>query len=748
MAIKAVLEFAVGLSTFRNVDLMHQGAYAVRVKVLVQGTQTQAVPCALTASQSRKKRSSLHCILPGRLEDRAAAAISRVFLIRYLEEVVFLLDYVVFRLSLDPKGLDDLKIQLEFELLYGDIPTKGSEEILREAARSAPLTPISKVQVTLSNVAYCTKRLLPVVFPGAAFSRLGVVFHSALVDYHYQVYADGAKTERGREDLSQSLATFLFKTPEGDKCEHVSEKTADSVYRKFISTLTKSYKAMRKVYKAYSEQSHGSSWRTLSAPYSPPHLSLPGSPAQLPYVSGKTSLLSSIAATDPDTGSLSNDSMSDIAEETPRPPVSFSARVASHDPVQLALTFALELNVISGQIHHLWSRTQELVKANLRTMESILAAELERERLDMFCSLFHTSHRTVNTFTSACTHRKFANINLQANRIREAFVQEYTGSVLVQTELQGDKVLATLFEEVTVRSQCVVHGMTPLPCIDVSSDDSVTWSSDSDDTSATTSRKHIIVLVHGFRGSSFDMQIIRRFLGLYFPQVAVLLSTANEGLTDDDVMLMGQRLAEEVRSYLKTQGNVAYLKVSFIGHSLGGLIVRAAVPLLQEYQYAMNVYMSLGTPHLGYVESGSTLVSTGLWFLQAWGQSLALKQLAGKDSSQLTETFIWRLAGNQSLARFRSVLLVASHQDSYVPFDSARLEVSPQTDPKRSAHLTRMADLALSGLRTSQLHRVDAVIPAAGQLLDNWLGRTAHVQLLESPTVIAALLCKFHDIFS
>jgi hypothetical protein len=749
MAIKAVLEFAVGLSTFRNIDLLHQGAYAVRVSATVQaqGAEAQALPYAISASQSRKRRSSLHCILPGSIDDRAATVVSRRFLIRYVDEVVFLLDFAVFRISVDPQWLDQLVLVLDFELLYGDVPTQGSEELLREAGRSTSLLQVSKTQVQLADVAYCQRRLVPVIFPGSAFARLGVVFHSALVDYHYQVGAEGVKSDRCREDLSQSLANFLFKAPDGRRCDYVSGITADSVYRTFISTLTKSYKTLRKVYKAYSEHSHASSWRTLSAAYSPPHLSLPGSPAQLPYVSGKTSLLSSIAATDPNE-SFDSDSMSDIAEETPHVPVSFSNRVASNDPVQLALTLALELNVVASQIHHLWSRTQDMVQANLRAIESVLYAELERDRVDLLSSLCQTSHRSANAFSSTCALRRFAELDVHAARIREAFRQEHARHVLVQTELQGDTVLAALFEEVTLRTQCVLHGMTPLPCIDVSSDDSVSWSSDSDDTSATSSRKHIVVLVHGFRGTSFDMLIIKRFFGLYFPQVAVLLSTANEGRTDDDILLMGQRLASEVRAYLTSQGNVGYLKLSFIGHSLGGLIVRAAIPELQEYQYALNAYMSLGTPHLGYVESGSTLIATGLWVLQTWGRSLALKQLAGKDGKKITDTLLWKLAVNQSLARFRSVLLVASHQDSYVPYDSARLEVSPQSDPQRSINLTRMADAALSGFRTSQLHRIDAVIPATGQLLDNWLGRTAHVQLLESPTAIAALLCKFHDIFA
>lgn len=54
-------------------------------------------------------------------------------------------------------------------------------------------------------------------------------------------------------------------------------------------------------------------------------------------------------------------------------------------------------------------------------------------------------------------------------------------------------------------------------------------------------------------------------------------------------------------------------RVSFIGHSMGGLIVRAALaekemkPLWRQF----HAYISLATPHLGTLFADSSLVSTG-----------------------------------------------------------------------------------------------------------------------------------------
>ena len=56
------------------------------------------------------------------------------------------------------------------------------------------------------------------------------------------------------------------------------------------------------------------------------------------------------------------------------------------------------------------------------------------------------------------------------------------------------------------------------------------------------------------------------------------------------------------------------IKISFIGHSLGGLIIRSSLKYLTKYKNNMHNYISLGTPHLGSV-SNKFLVKTGMNFL-------------------------------------------------------------------------------------------------------------------------------------
>lgn len=51
--------------------------------------------------------------------------------------------------------------------------------------------------------------------------------------------------------------------------------------------------------------------------------------------------------------------------------------------------------------------------------------------------------------------------------------------------------------------------------------------------------------------------------------------------------------------------------MTFIGHSLGGIIVRAALPYLSEFSNQMHSFMTLSSPHLGYMYNSSKIIDAG-----------------------------------------------------------------------------------------------------------------------------------------
>lgn len=67
--------------------------------------------------------------------------------------------------------------------------------------------------------------------------------------------------------------------------------------------------------------------------------------------------------------------------------------------------------------------------------------------------------------------------------------------------------------------------------------------------------------------------------------------------------------------------------LSFIAHSLGGLIVRSALPHLEVYRYNMKIFISLGSPHLGYLYHNSFLIKFGLSMYNKIKKSLSIRFL-------------------------------------------------------------------------------------------------------------------------
>ncbi|PHT50925.1 hypothetical protein CQW23_10672 [Capsicum baccatum] len=97
---------------------------------------------------------------------------------------------------------------------------------------------------------------------------------------------------------------------------------------------------------------------------------------------------------------------------------------------------------------------------------------------------------------------------------------------------------------------------------------------------------HLVVMVNGIIGSADDWKYAaKQFVKAYPRDIIVHCSTSNcSRLTFDGVDIMGTRLAEEVLSVIKQHPHLQ--KISFVGHSLGGLICRYAIAKLYEQKSA------------------------------------------------------------------------------------------------------------------------------------------------------------------
>jgi hypothetical protein len=219
-----------------------------------------------------------------------------------------------------------------------------------------------------------------------------------------------------------------------------------------------------------------------------------------------------------------------------------------------------------------------------------------------------------------------------------------------------------------------------------------------------------------------------------------------------DIQDMGRRLAVELSAYL-VESCKDLGRLSFVCHSLGGLIVRSALsePELLPYLSKLYSYMSLATPHCGYLFSENSMLNTGIWFLQRWNKSTCLSQLSLSDADEPQNCFLYQLAKKPTLQHFKHVFLLASQQDKYAPFYSARIEIHPLalTDRKKGAVYHNMVSSILGSLTHPDVHlrRFDMWYKPPKRSIDSFIGRTAHINFLTHTNYMILLLQLYAELF-
>ncbi|KAH7671764.1 putative alpha/beta hydrolase protein [Dioscorea alata] len=197
---------------------------------------------------------------------------------------------------------------------------------------------------------------------------------------------------------------------------------------------------------------------------------------------------------------------------------------------------------------------------------------------------------------------------------------------------------------------------------------------------------HLVVMVHGLVGSAEDWRFAaEQFARRLTNNVIVHCSECNSTLlTFDGVDLMGERLAEEVQSILNRRSGIR--KISFVAHSLGGLIARYAIgrlysPIIKESAHVngtssckdnvlnsgiaglvpMN-FITFASPHLGSGGHNQLPFLCGLPFLERSASEAAHlivgrtgKHLFLTDSDDGKPPLLIRMAGDDDI-KFRSAL--------------------------------------------------------------------------------------------
>ncbi|KAL3196144.1 hypothetical protein MRX96_015556 [Rhipicephalus microplus] len=192
---------------------------------------------------------------------------------------------------------------------------------------------------------------------------------------------------------------------------------------------------------------------------------------------------------------------------------------------------------------------------------------------------------------------------------------------------------------------------------------------------------HFVVFVNGLGGKSSDFFWAKRWMKLLIgaPKHILIWSQANEQeQTFHEISVCGLRLAVEVASYLDNIGTTDF-KLSFIGFSLGCVIVRAALtcPQMRPYVKNLHTFFSINGPHLGVAYVKNRFLRFQISVLSKIHMKSSLKELTLQDSPDLRRCYLYILSQAPGLEYFKNVLLVGSSQDKLVPVNSSNIQHCP-----------------------------------------------------------------------
>ena len=129
---RSQFDIIIHLDCFRNIDVFLQGLYYLQIKI-----SNDAVPYEFNSNLSSKK---FHNLYPAQILGDTYA--TKIFLLKYAEEIVKISEYVVFRVELDTSHKDQT-LEMTFELMFTDLNGDLSVSSVNSYLNS-PLEPLFK----------------------------------------------------------------------------------------------------------------------------------------------------------------------------------------------------------------------------------------------------------------------------------------------------------------------------------------------------------------------------------------------------------------------------------------------------------------------------------------------------------------------------------------------------------------------------------------------------------------------------
>lgn len=154
-------------------------------------------------------------------------------------------------------------------------------------------------------------------------------------------------------------------------------------------------------------------------------------------------------------------------------------------------------------------------------------------------------------------------------------------------------------------------------------------------------------ILHGYGANPIDMKNVQTFISCMYPHVYCLLIHNCYSNSSKSLRFLADSVVAEILAdlaELEARGHVIQ-RISFIAHSIGGLVFRLALNdvRLERYWGYYHFFLSLNVPHLGilFASYGTDL---GARIMNLWSKSVQLDELLLRDQRDMRETTLYKMA--------------------------------------------------------------------------------------------------------
>ena len=768
MSINYLYDFVIHYHTYKNIDLVNQGIYNIKTKIFTNFNNKRyyAVPYYFTESkvlenmsQTDEETIRAHCIINPKILENNYEYITKSFIIRYADEEIELDEFCYFRLEIPSNiNLNDIEINVRFYIEYSDFNNSSN---VSNFLKGIKFKKLHFVNVNIINEGISKNFIesyIPIVYYDNFSSLLNISIHKILSDFKLRISKnffpfaiedpkeknDDKNNEKEEKfDLLNSYKfnslTNFFYDENTEIPSNIPNNIIDNLYNKYVLNLISSYVYLKKKLNKLTNKLID---ENMKAEFS----NLINTQPLLIFTDEKEEKIK-----------LNNeDDLNEIFSQIQN----LSKRIKDTSKEYIGFRIFKEINYISTQIGNIWHKYIELIRNFPLSVNFIFKLDFKKELKEgLFKFVEKAKINITDTYSLLFpVEKNLQNLNMStALEKRENLKKIYKRPIIEISNFKiNPSIFPIIFEETYIKK--INQSTDKKSLLDSNilierEEDQLKDNLGINNIKSLKSYKnnqklglHLIILVHGFEGNSNDMRIIKNEIALINPSIVFLSSISNQDDTGNDLFQMGKNLAFEVEKYIKEWDNgLIFKKISFIGHSIGGVIIRSALPYLKEYKEKLYLYISLSSPHLGYAFSDSKLIKTGMWFLNRWKGSKSLEQLLQNDNENLQETCLYKISEFEGLNWFNYVYLLSSHQDNYSPYESSRIEISSNSNLKdiKTENYRNMAFNILSKITNNTLKRVDVNFVIQEKNFDTFIGRTAHILFLEN---IDFMKTFFHNI--